>query len=167
MAKLLPNRISEVMSEAQIKQFIEGIKTAKAALPKKIPLSNEEYDKIPKKGTAREKEADAMIKIVRAFPKFLPSVLSIEDVEKDNMLYDQVNALYDDHLQPLVDLADFIMGLSGGEEMNAYGRYIDNVRSAAKDGDLEAIEAANHLNDIERLRNNSQPKKPTTDAPPK
>ena len=167
MSKLLPNRISEVLSEAQIKQFTDGIEMAKSALPKKIPLSNEEYDKIPKKGTAREKEADAMIKIVRKFPKFLPSVLSVEDVEKDNKLYDQVNALYDDHLQPLIDLADFIMGLSGGEEMNAYSRYLENVRAAAHDGDLEGIEALNELEGVERNRGGNSSKKTPKDAPPK
>ena len=53
MAKLLPNRISETMNEVQIKQFMDGIKMAFDALPKKPVMSKEEYDKISKKGTAR------------------------------------------------------------------------------------------------------------------
>lgn len=150
MAKLLPNRISETMTEAQIKQFQDGIKMAFDALPKKPVLSKDEFDKIPKKGEMRVKEANLKIKVVRKYAKFLPSVLSVEEVEKDNTLHRQVDELYDNHLQPLVELADFVLGLSGGEEINAYSRFTDNVRSAAKDGDTNAIEALNELEAIDK-----------------
>lgn len=151
MAKLLPNRISETMSAAQIKQFEDGIKMAFDALPKKPAMSKEEFGKIPKKAENRTKEANLKIKVVRKYPKFLPTVLSLEEVEKDNTLHGQVNTLYDDHLQPLVDLADFVLGLSGGEEMNAYSRFFDNVRQGVKDGDLDAVEALNELEAIDKL----------------
>ena len=123
------------------------------ALPKKPAMSKDEFDKIPKKAENRSKEASLKIKVARKYPKFLPSVLSIQEVEKDNTLHTQVNTLYDDHLQPLVDLADFVLGLSGGEEMNAYSRFTDNVRSAAKDGDEDAIEALNELDAIDKQLN--------------
>ena len=150
MAKLLPNRISETMTDAQIKQFQDGIKMAFDALPKKPSMSKEEFDKIPKKAAGRIKEANLRIKVVRKYTKFLPTILPLEEVEKDNTLHGQVDKLYDDHLQPLVELADFVLGLSGGEEMNAYSRYADNVKAAAKDGDPDAIEALNELEAIDK-----------------
>ena len=164
MAKLLPNRISETMNEVQHKQFMDGIKMAFDALPKKPVMSKEEYDKIPKKGTAREKEADLKIKVVRRYPQFLPTLLPLIEVEKDNTLYDQINELYDNHLQPLVDLSDFLLGVSGGEEMNAYSRFADIVRSAAKDSDPAAIEALNELEAIDKQLTPSSPKKVVVDA---
>jgi hypothetical protein len=150
MAKLLPNRISETMTDAQIQQFKAGIKMAFDALPKKPVLSKDDFDKIPKKAELRIKEANLRIKVVRKFPKFLPSVLTVQDVDNDNTLHAQVNTLYDDALQPLVDLADFILGLSGGEEMNAYSRYGDTMRKAKDDGDDDAIEAFNAWDAIDK-----------------
>lgn len=150
MAKLLPNRISEVMTEAQQTQFIAGIKMALEALPKKPILPQDDYDKIPKKGDAREKEANQLVKIVVKYPKFLPSTLTVTDVLSDNTLYDQLNTLVDDHLQALVDVVDFLMGLSGGEEMNAYSRFIENVKAGVNDGNEEAIAAWNEISAIDR-----------------
>lgn len=152
MAKLLPNRISEVMTEAQIQQFIAGVKMALEALPKKPVLSSEEFARLPKKGEAREKEAAQMIRIVRRFPKFLPSSLPLLEVEKDSTLYEQLNTLDDEHLSQLVELMAFLMGLSGAEEMNVYLRFEENVKVAANDGDPDAIEALNMINAVDRNR---------------
>lgn len=163
MAKLLPNRISETMTDAQIKQFKDGIKMAYDALPKKPVMSKDEFDKIPKKAEVRIKEANLKIKVVRKYGKFLPTVLPIDEVEKDSILHAQIDKLYDDDLQPLVDLADFILGLSGGEEINAYSRFTENVRSAAKDSDPDAIEALNELDAIDKELSIGAYKKTTSD----
>lgn len=150
MAKLLPNRISEIMSEVQIKQFQDGVLLAFNALPKKPVMSKEDFDKIPKKAIFRIREANLRIKIVRKYPKFLPSVLTIQDIENDNTLHGQLDKLYDDNLQPLVDLADFVLGLSGGEEMNAYSRFSENIKKAKDEGDSDAIEAFNEWDAIDK-----------------
>ena len=165
MAKLLPNRISEVMTDAQLKQFIAGIKMAFDAMPKKPPMPKEEFDKIPKKGEYRTKESNLKIKVVRRYTKFLPAVLSFEEMEKDNILHGQVNTLYDEHLQPLLDLADFILGLSGGEELNAFTRFLENVKAGIKDGDLDAVEASNELDAIDKQLIIGAYKKKTTETP--
>ncbi len=150
MAKLLPNRISEIMTDAQLAQFKAGIKMALDALPKKPVIPKDEFDKIPKKAEMRIKEAALKIKVVRKFPKFIPSAISLQDIENDNILHGQLDTLYDDDLQPLVDLADLLLGLSGGEEMNAYSRYIENVRKAKDDGDIDAVDAFNDLEAIDK-----------------
>jgi hypothetical protein len=164
MAKLLPNRISEIMSEAQIKQFQDGITMAFSALPKKPVLDKEDFNKIPKKAEFRIKEANLRIKVVRKYPKFLPTVLTIQDVENDNTLHGQLDKLYDDSLQPLVDLADFVLGLSGGEELNAYSRYADNMRKAKEDGDENAIEAFNEWDAIDKQLGLGSYKKSASDS---
>ena len=167
MARLLPNRISEVMTEAQQKQFIAGIKMALEALPKKPILPQDDYDKIPKKGDAREKEADQLVKIVVKYPKFLPNTLSVNDVLNDNTLYDQLNTLMDDHIKALVDVVDFLMGLSGGEELNAYSRFIENVKAGVNDGDEEAVAALNEISAIDRNSGGGPNKKKQGDKPAK
>ena len=150
MAKLLPNRISEQMTEAQIAQFKQGIDMARTALPKKPIVSKDEFDKIPKKAEFRIKEANLRIKVVRKYPKFIPAALTLQDIENDNTLHDQVNTLYDETLQPFIDDVEFILGLSGGEELNAYSRYIDNVKKAKDDGDKEAIAPFDELDAIDK-----------------
>ena len=165
MAKLLPNRISETMTDVQVKQFEDGVKMALAALPKKPQMAKEEFDKIPKKGENRTKEANLKIKVMRRYAKYLPTVLPFEEVEKDNILHGQVNTLYDDHLQPLIDLTDFILGLSGGEELNASARFTENIKSAIKDGDLDATEAMNELEAIDKQLSIGAYKKKTADTP--
>ncbi len=169
MAKLLPNRISETMSDAQLKQFREGIRLAAEALPKKPVMSKEDFDKIPKKAENRSKEANLRIKIVRKYPRFLPAVLTIQDVENDNALYEQLRKLRDDALVPLMEVADFMLGLSGGEELNAYGRFADNMRKAKDQGDPEAIEAFNDWDAVDRQLNigsyKKAPAEPNTKPP--
>ena len=161
MAKLLPNRIDETLTDEQIKQFTAGIQMAIAALPKKRQISSDDYDKIPKKADARIKEADELIKVVRKFSKFLPGVLTAQNVENDNTLYDQLYTLRKNELSVLVALVDQLIGLSGGEEMNAYGRFIENVKIGVNDGDPDAIEAQNELDAIARNKaSNVPPKKP-------
>jgi hypothetical protein len=150
MIKLLPNRISEVMSDAQLAEFERGIRIALNALPKKPVISNEDYAKIPKKGKIRAKEADLLIRVVRKYPKFLPPSLKVADVEKDNQLSNQLLELKSQSLQELLDSMDFLGGVSGGEELNAYSRFTINVRTAAQDGDSEAIQALNEIQNVER-----------------
>ena len=165
MTKLLPNRISEVMTEAQQKQFIDGITMAINALPKKTIIAQDEFSKIPKKAELRIKEANLRIKVVRKFPKFLPSVLTMQDVENDNTLHGQIDTLYDDYLQPFIDHADFILGLSGGEEMNAYSRFAENMKKAKDDSDEDAIAAFNEWDAIDKqLGLGSYKKQPTQSA---
>lgn len=150
MAKLLPNRISETLSDAQIKQFKAGIEMALNALPKKPVVSKDEFDKIPKKGDLRIKEADLKIKVVQKYPKFLPTALTVQDIQNDNVLHGQLNALFKNDLQTLVDDVLFILGLSGGEELNAYGRYTENVKKAKDDNDVEAIAPLDELDAIDK-----------------
>jgi hypothetical protein len=163
MAKLLPNRISETMSDAQLKQFREGIRLAAEALPKKPVMSKEDFDKIPKKAESRSKEANLRIKVVRKFPKFLPPTLSVQDVDNDNVLHEQISALRTDVLMPLMEVADFMLGLSGGEELNAYSRFADNMRKAKDEGDPEAIEAFNDWDAVDRQLNIGSYKKAPAD----
>ena len=134
------------------------------ALPKKNFMDKEEWDKIPKKAEFRIKEANLRLKVVRKFPKFLPSVLTLQDVENDNTLHGQVDKLYDEDLQPLIDLADFVLGLSGGEELNAYGRFGENVRKAKDDGDEDAIEAYNEWDAIDKQLGLGSYKKAPSDS---
>jgi hypothetical protein len=140
MAKLLANRLSETMTAAQTTQFLKGIQMAMDALPKKPIISNDEFSKIPKKGEARRKEANLMLHIIRRFPQFLPLALTLKEVENDNALYEQLRELSLVQVRKLVDLIEFLLGLAGGEEMNAYSRYVENVRSAAQEGNLDAVE---------------------------
>jgi hypothetical protein len=162
MAQLLPNRLSEVMSDAQITQFHKGIQMALDALPKKPILSNDDYAKIPKKGKTRAKEADLLIRVVRKYQRFLPATLKMEEVEKDNRLYGQLSELSNHTVQDLFDHLEFLMGLSGGEELNAYSRFISNVRTAAQEADSEAIAALNEIEQIERLTGGGDPRKKAT-----
>jgi hypothetical protein len=150
MSKLLPNRISEQMTDAQLKQFRDGIEMAFAAIPKRPIMSKEEFDKIPKKAEFRIKEANLRIKVVRKYPKYLPAALTLQDVENDNALHGQVNKLSTETLQPFVDAVAFILGLSGGEELNAYNRYTDNVKKAKDDGDQEAIAPFDELDAVDK-----------------
>ena len=150
MSKLLPNRISEQMTDAQLKQFRDGIEMAFAAIPKRPIMSKEEFDKIPKKAEFRIKEANLRIKVVRKYPKYLPAALTLQDVENDNILHEQVNKLYNETLQPFIDEVSFILGLSGGEELNAYSRYTDNAKKAKDDGDLAAIAPLDELDAIDK-----------------
>jgi hypothetical protein len=163
MVKLLANRISEAMTEAQKTQFLQGIQMAMDALPKKPILSNDEFSRIPKKGEARRKEANLMLHIIRRFPQFLPSALNLQDVEKDNELYEQLRELSLVQVRKLVDLIEFLQGLAGGEEMNAYSRYVDNVRSAAQEGNLDAIEAWNLIENT-AVKKGGKPRKTTSKA---
>jgi hypothetical protein len=140
-------------------QFQRGIQMAMDALPKRPAISNEDYAKIPKKGDARRKWADQMLELVRQFPKYLPTTLQTSDVEKDNLLNAQMYSLNQSHVRKLVDAVELLDGLSGGEEINAYSRFIENVRTAAKDGQADAIEAQNQLDDIERMKTGPAKKK--------
>jgi hypothetical protein len=158
MVRLLPNRISATLSEAQKRQFIAGIKMSMDALPSKPAISDVEYDKLYKKGAAREKEATQMIRIVRRFPRFLPTHLSLAEVEKDAEFYQQLKNLSEDQLALLQNLVAFFMGVVGAEELNAYSIFEENVKIAAAQNDPEAIEALNQINSIDRNRNNGKTK---------
>jgi hypothetical protein len=149
MAKLIANLINETMTAAQIAQFQTGIQMAVNALPKRPIISNEIYDKIPKKGETRRKWAEQLLQIARLFPDFLPTTLKIEDVERDNILNGQLNQLHQFHLRQLVELLEFLLGLSGGEELNALSRFIENARTAANDGQPNGIAALNMINNAE------------------
>lgn len=65
-------------------------------------------------------------------------------------MHGQLNTLFKNDLQPLVDNVLFILGLSGGEELNAYGRYIENAKKAKDDNDIEAIAPLNELDAIDK-----------------
>lgn len=152
MAKLLPNRLSETLTDKQIEQFRTAIQTAIEALPKKPVISNDDFAKIPKKGETRVKEADQMIRVVRNYPQFLPVTLNLEEVEKDNTLYDQIRDLKLSYLKVLEEHIDVLLGISGGEEMNAYGRFTENVKTGAKDNNAAAISALNEIDKVEKPR---------------
>jgi hypothetical protein len=93
-----------------------------------------------------------MLEVAKAFPEFVSNALKIADVQNDNTLNNQLFGLKEQYLDKLVDLTTVLLGVSGGEELNAWSRYIDNVRTSAKDGIPNAIEA---LNRIENIENNS------------
>ncbi len=149
MATLIANRLNETMTAAQIAQFQKGIQMALDALPKRPIVSNEDYDKIPKKGETRRKWAEQILQIARLFPEYVPSALKVEDVERDNTLNTQLHQLNQFHLRRLVESTEFLLGLSGGEELNALSRFIENVRTGAKDGESNAIAALNMIDDVE------------------
>jgi hypothetical protein len=149
MAKLIANLINETMSPAQIAQFQKGMQMAIDALPKKPILSNEDYAKISKKGAARRKWTDQMVQLMPLFPEYVPRALQLSDVQNDNTLNNQLFGLEEQHLRPVVDLMVILLGISGGEELNAVNRFVENVRMGAKDGQPNGIEA---LNRIEKLQ---------------
>ncbi len=149
MAKLIANLINETMTPAQIAQFQRGMQIAMDALPKKPTLSNEDYAKIPKKGAARRKWTDQIVQLMPLFPEYVPSALQLSHVQNDNTLNNQLFGLEENHLRPVVDLMVILLGISGGEELNAVNRFVENVRTGAKDGQPNGIEA---LNRIEKLQ---------------
>jgi hypothetical protein len=148
MAKLIANLINETMTPAQIAQFQKGIQMAMDALPQKPILSNEDYAKIPKKGPARRKWTDQILQLMPLFPEYLPSGLKLSDIQNDNTLNNQLFGLSGQHLRPMVDLMELLLGVSGGEELNAVNRFVENVRTGANDGQPKGIDA---LNRIEKL----------------
>ncbi len=152
MADLLANRINETMSDAQITQAQTAIQSIIAALPVKPIMPDDEYKRIAKKGDAREKEADSMLPIVLKYPKFAPSSMTTEAPKMDNALYNQLKVFKRDHLTPLVELVDYLMGISGGEELNFYSRFIENVKVGVKDKDLDAIAAQNEIDAVNRSK---------------
>lgn len=172
MADLLANRINETMSDAQITQAQTGISAIVAALPVKPIMPDDEYNRIAKKAEIREKEADQMLPIVLKYPKFAPSTLTVEAPQKDNTLYNQLKAFKRDYLTPLVNLVDFLMGISGGEEINFYSRFTENVKIGVKDKDPDAIAAQNEIDAIERHKGGGSaakraPKPPKAPKSPK
>lgn len=165
MADLLANRINETMSDAQITQAQTAIQSIIAALPVKPIMPDDEYKRIAKKGDAREKEADDMLPIVLKYPKFAPSSMTVEDPKTDNTLYNQLKLFKRDYLTPLVNLVDYLMGMSGGEEINFYSRFIENVKGGVKDKDRDAIAAQNEIDAIDRTKSISTTKKKAAKAP--
>jgi hypothetical protein len=159
MATLIVNRINETMSAAQIAQFQRGIQMAFEALPKKPILSNEDYVKIPKKGPARRKWANQIVQLMPLFPEYVPSALKLSDVQNDNTLNNQLFELNEEHLGKVVDTMEILLGVSGGEELNAVNRFVDNVRTGAKDGQPNGIEALNRIDNIERVKTGPTKKK--------
>jgi hypothetical protein len=149
MAKLIANLINETMTPAQIAQFQKGIQMAMDALPQKPILSNENYAKIPKKGPARRKWTDQILQLMPLFPEYVPSGLKLSDVQNDNILNNQLFGLNEQHLRPMVDLMELLMGVSGGEELNAVNRFIANVRTGANDGQPKGIDALNRIEKLE------------------
>ena len=165
MVNLLPIRLSVIMSAEQLAQFIAGAKMMREALPLKPAMSKKEYDKLPKKGPVRDLETPQILKVVRRYPKFLPPSVTLQDVENDAILYDQLSLLDKEHLKEIVELVEMLIGLSGSEELNAYSRFELNVKVAAADQDPDAIEAQNMLDAIDRNRPGSSGKaKPTPPA---
>ena len=159
MADLLANRINETMSDAQITQAQAAIQSIMAALPAKPIMPDDEYKRIAKKGSARETEADAMLPIVMKYPKFAPSTMTVEAPKMDNALYNQLKIFKRDHLTPLVNLVDYLMGITGGEELNFYSRFVENVKVGVKDKDSDAIAAQNEIDVVNRNKgggNNTQ-----------
>jgi hypothetical protein len=64
-----------------------------------------------------------------------------------------------------VDLADLVLGLAGGEEMNAYSRFAENIRKAKQDGDENAILACDEWDAIDKqLGQGSYKKAPDPNA---
>jgi hypothetical protein len=161
MAQLIANLINETMTAAQIAQFQRGIQMALDALPKKPILSNEDYAKIPKKGEARRKWADQMLEVAKAFPEFVPNALKLADVQNDNTLNNQLFGLKEQYLDKLVDVTTLLLGVSGGEELNGWSRFVDNVRTGAKDKEPNAIEALNRIENIENTSGGRSKRKKT------
>jgi hypothetical protein len=149
MAQLMANLLNETMTPAQIAQFQKGIQMAFDALPKKPILSNANYAQMPKIGPARRKWANQIVQMMPFFPEYVPSALKVADVQNDNTLNNQLSSLHEQHLRKVVDLMTLLRGISGGEEWNAVNRFVDNVRTGVKNGEPNAIEAANQIENAE------------------
>jgi hypothetical protein len=149
MALLIANLVNETMTPAQIAQFQKGIQMAFDALPKKPILSNADYAQMPKIGPARRKWANQIVPLMPLFPEYVPSALKVADVQNDNTLNNQLSNLHEQHLSKVVDLMTLLRGISGGEEWNAVNRFVDNVRTGVKNGEPNAIDALNQIENVD------------------
>ena len=125
------NRISAVLTDANVDEILAGLDTIKSFLPFLVNLTPEERRSLPSMGTARAGMDTDFINAMTMHPELVPSFVNMTEVGKDKELRRQVDRLIGPFAEFCEALTD-TRALTAGDSMMAYLSFYANCKEAAK-----------------------------------
>lgn len=160
MPKILPNRISKTLSEADVAAAKAAIKVLADILGTPVAITDDDYNVLAKLGDVLKPICDDVFEIAEVNPSYLEEEQPVEEIQKDKTYYEQLTSL----LKPLINVVNLYLreqGTTGAEYRNATSNFEGNVKAKVKKGNApEAQLVLDKLNRIDR-GTKSKPKPPT------
>ncbi len=91
MANILSNRVSETLSTEQLSNIKTAFQTLRDNLPFLIGLTQSERQTMAKMSTANRAFTESAINAISNNPDIFPPYISIDELRKDLVLYDQLD----------------------------------------------------------------------------
>lgn len=164
MPKILPNRTSKTLSEADVTAAKAAIQTLIDIIGTPVIITDDEFKSLAKIGDVLKPICDEVLLIATETPGYLEEEQPLVEVQKDKTYYEQTTEIIGP-LYNLVFLYEREQGTSGAEYRNAMGNYEGNVKDRVKKGNTTAQLTLDKLNRINRNSKPSAPKPPKTPPP--
>lgn len=162
MPKILPNRISKTLSEADVVAAKAAIKVLTDILGTPVAITDDDYKVLAKMGDVLKPICDNVFKIAEANPSYLEDEQPVEEIQKDKTYFEQLSEI----LEPLKEVKSLYereQGTTGAEYRNATSNYEGNVKAKVVKGN--APEAQLVLDKLNRIDRGTKPK-PKPPTPP-
>jgi hypothetical protein len=105
-SKVVPNRISVVMSEEDATTVLAGLLAAKARMPFLVGLTDEERRELPRIGDRDRAFIDKAFEVAGKVADYLPASFDLEEMRKDMALMDALSPIILEVSQLAQKLAD-------------------------------------------------------------
>lgn len=149
MPKILPNRISNTLSNDKLTAINEAIQVIIDNLGTPVSITNDDYKALAKLGDVLKPICDDVFDVIKENPNYLEDEQPIEEVQKDKTHYEQLTNILKS-LNNAVFLYERQQGTTGAEYRNAIHNYEGNVKEKVKKGNAIAQLTLDKLNRIDR-----------------
>lgn len=105
-SKVVPNRISTVMSEEDVTTVLAGLLAAKARMPFLVGLTDEERRELPRVGDRDRAFIDKAYEVAGKVAAYLPASFNLEEMRRDVALMDALSPIILEVSQLAQKLAD-------------------------------------------------------------
>ncbi len=148
--KLMPNRMSELLSKETIEAYKTGILDNRKKLSPNPVISDDEMKTWDKLGEGKRPYVDAALKILKEHGSFLVQPLSTAEAELDLQHFDGLDELIKAHQDEITYLLRR-KTLVGAESLNMVKVCEEEAYTKANQGNLEALAAKNKLEKVPRV----------------
>jgi predicted NAD/FAD-dependent oxidoreductase len=128
------------LTDAEYKEVMLAAAVFRSKLPVRPALSEEELQKVRRKGAKRSANANGYYKVVKDYPQFLPAYLSMEKLDEIRAINTQMYEIRT-KLERELDTTYTVQALTGSVELDAYAIFIKKARQAASEGDNDGKNA--------------------------
>lgn len=160
MPKILPNRSSKTLTEAQVTAAKAAIQTVIDIIGTPIVITDDDYKVLAKMGDVLKPICDKVFEIAEENSSYLEDEQPVAEVQKDKTYFEQTTDILSS-LYNAVFMYEREQGTSGAEYRNAMANYEENVKAKVKKGNAPAAQLV--LDKLNRIDRGAKPKpKPAT-----